>query len=78
MTLLRAFSSKSFAVSRWNSAYFSGEMGKVALVSLGGTIDSECQRRTTAFPVCRSLARHTSVAAAESVGISMALNVAAC
>ena len=78
MTLLRAFSSKSFAVSRWNSAYFSGEMGKVALVSLGGTIDSECQRRTNAFLACRSLAGHTSVVAAESVGVSLALDVAAC
>ena len=72
--------------------YFSGEMGKydlglialslslrqVALLSLGGMIDSECQQHTSTFLACRSLAGHTSVVAAESVGVSLALDVAAC
>ena len=50
----------------------------VALLSLGGTIDSECQRRTSTFLACRSLAGHTSVVAAESVGVSLALDVVVC
>ena len=42
ITLLRAFSSKSFAVSRWNCVYFSGEMGKydlglIAFISVSET-----------------------------------------
>ena len=49
-----------------------------SLLSLGSMIDSECQQHTSTFLACRSLAGHTSVVAAESVGVSLALDVVVC
>ena len=63
------------------------DLGLIAFISvsetscsfvLGGTIDSECQRHTSTFLACRSLAGHTFVVAAESVGVSLALDVVVC
>ncbi len=62
----------------WGWSHLSLSLGQVALLSLGGMINSECQRCTSTFQACRSLAGHTSVVAAESVGVSLALDVVVC
>ena len=62
----------------WGWSHLSPSLRQVALLSLGGMFDSECQRHTSTFLACRSLAGHTSVVAAESIGVSLALDVVVC